>query len=118
MLIAVYVLTVAYVALRESSLVLLDEFHEPDLSREIEHLIRAHPDVMGIRDLRLRRAGPFVVGVLEVEVEGSMTLNEAHDVATQLEASVRATITGLRRLAVSPALVLYSHSDPQPYYPP
>jgi len=118
MLIAVYILTVAYVALRESSLVLLDEFHEPDLSREIEHLIRAHPDVMGIRDLRLRRAGPFIVGVLEVEVEGSMTLNEAHEVATQLEASVRARITGLRRLVVSPVPVVDPHKHPHEHYAP
>src|SRR5207244_12975972 len=83
MLIAVYILTVAYVALRESSLVLLDEFHEPDLSREIDRLIRANPDVMGIRDLRLRRAGPFVLGILEVEVEGNMRLSEANEVATE-----------------------------------
>ena len=48
MLVAVYILTVAYVALRESSLVLLDEFHEPELSREIEHVIRSHTDVRGI----------------------------------------------------------------------
>jgi cation diffusion facilitator family transporter len=118
MLIAVYILTVAYVALRESSLVLLDEFHEPDLSREIEQLIRAHADVMGIRDLRLRRAGPFIVGVLEVEVEGSMTLNEAHEVATQLEASVKARITGLRRLVVTPVPVVDPHKHPHEHYAP
>src|SRR5207245_1016852 len=118
MLIAVYILTVAYVALRESSLVLLDEFHEPDLSREIEHLIRAHPDVRGIRDLRLRRAGPFVVGILEVEVEGNMTLNEAHEVATELETSVRARITGLRRLVVTPVPVVDPHKHPHEHYAP
>ncbi len=118
MLIAIYILTVAYVALRESSLVLLDEFHEPDLSREIEHLIRAHADVKGIRDLRLRRAGPFVVGLLEVEVEGSMTLNEAHEVATQLEASVKTRITGLRRLVVTPVPVVDPHKHPHEHYAP
>ncbi len=112
MLIAVYILTVAYVAFRESSLVLLDEFHEPELSHEIERLIRSHRDVRGIRDLRLRRAGPFIVGALEVEVEGNMTLNEAHEVATQLEASVKARIAGLRRLVVSPVPVV----DPHEHY--
>src|SRR5467141_1840010 len=118
MLIAIYILTVAYVALRESSLVLLDEFHEPDLSREIENLIRAHPEVKGIRDLRLRRAGPFVVGMLEVEVEGSMTLNEAHEVATQLEASVKTRITGLRRLVVAPVPLADPHKHPHEHYAP
>ena len=116
MLVAVYILTVAYVALRESSLVLLDEFHEPELSREIEHVIRSHTDVMGIRDLRLRRAGPFIVGALEVEVEGNMTLNEAHEVATELEASVKTRIRGLRRLVVTPVPVVDPHEHPHEHY--
>jgi cation diffusion facilitator family transporter len=116
MLVAVYILTVAYVALRESSLVLLDEFHEPELSREIERLIRSHTDVRGIRDLRLRRAGPFIVGALEVEVEGNMTLNEAHDVATELEASVKSRIGGLRRLVVTPVPVVDPHEHPHEHY--
>src|SRR5207245_11531741 len=80
MLVAVYILTVAYVAVRESSLVLLDEFHEPELSHEIERLIRSHTDVRGIRDLRLRRTGPFIVGALAVEVDGLMTINAVHEV--------------------------------------
>jgi len=71
---------------------------------------------MGIRDLRLRRAGPFVVGILEVEVEGSMTLNEAHEVATQLEASVRTRITGLRRLVVTRVPVVDPHKHPHEHY--
>ena len=116
MLVAVYILTVAYVALRESSLVLLDEFHEPELSREIERLIRSHTDVRGIRDLRLRRAGPFIVGALEVEVEGNMTLNEAHDVATELEASVKSRIGGLRRLVVTPVPVVDPHEHPHEHF--
>jgi len=116
MLVAVYILTVAYVALRESSLVLLDEFHEPELSREIEHVIRSHTDVRGIRDLRLRRAGPFIVGALEVEVEGNMTLNEAHEVATELEASVKTRIRGLRRLVVTPVPVVDPHEHPHEHY--
>jgi len=116
MLVAVYILTVAYVALRESSLVLLDEFHEPELSHEIERLIRSHADVRGIRDLRLRRAGPFIVGALEVEVEGNMTLNEAHEVATELEASVKTRIRGLRRLVVTPVPVVDPHEHPHEHY--
>jgi cation diffusion facilitator family transporter len=116
MLVAVYILSVAYVALRESSLVLLDEFHEPELSREIERVIRSHTDVRGIRDLRLRRAGPFIIGALEVEVEGNMTLNEAHEVATELEASVKTRIRGLRRLVVTPVPLVDPHEHPHDHY--
>lgn len=112
MLVAVYILSVAYVALRESALVLLDEFHEPELSREIENLIRSHKQVKGIKDLRMRRTGPFVVGALEVQVDGNMTLKEAHEVVTQLEGSVKSRIAGLRRLVVTPVPV----DDPHEHY--
>jgi cation diffusion facilitator family transporter len=116
MLVAGYILTVAYVTIRESSLVLLDEFHEPELSKEIESVIRSHDHVMGIRDFRLRRAGPFIVGALEVEVDGNIPLNQAHEVATQLEASVRSTIKGIRRLTVTPVPHFDPHEHPHEHY--
>ncbi|HZY47656.1 MAG TPA: cation diffusion facilitator family transporter [Candidatus Bathyarchaeia archaeon] len=100
MLIAFYILTVAYVALRESSLVLLDAFHDPELTKEIESVIHSHRQVRGIKELRLRRAGPFIIGVLEVVVDGEMTVRQMHDVVTELENSIRKRIVGLRSLTV------------------
>ena len=109
MLVGVYILTVAYVAIRESSLVLLDAFHEPELTKEIETLIKSHNDVKGIRELRLRRAGPFIVGAIEVVVDGNMSLNQAHEVTTELENSVKTRIAGLRRLVVTPVPLVDPH---------
>lgn len=100
MLIAFYILAVAYVALRESSLVLLDAFHEPELTKEVELLIKSNSHIKGIRDLRLRRAGPFIVGILEIIVDGDMTVKQVHDIATELERSVKSRIAGLRSLTV------------------
>ncbi len=116
MLVAGYILTVAYVTIRESSLVLLDEFHEPELSKRIESVIRSNDHVKGIRDFRLRRAGPFIVGALEVEVDGNIPLNQAHEVATQLETSVRSTIKGIRRLTVTPVPHFDPHEHPHEHY--
>jgi cation diffusion facilitator family transporter len=99
-LVGIYVLTVSYVALRESSLVLLDAFHEPELTHQIENLIRTHREIRGLKDLKLRRAGPFIVGILEVIVDGDMTVSEMHDVVTELEHSIRDRIPGLRSLTV------------------
>src|SRR2546430_16439488 len=98
-LVGVYILTVAYVALRESSLVLLDAFHEPELTHEIENTIKMHREIKGLKDLKLRRAGPFM-GILEVIVDGSMTVSEMHDVITELEHSIKTRIPGLRSLTV------------------
>ncbi len=99
-LVGVYVLTVAYVALRESSLVLLDAFHEPELTRQIEAMIGMNRQIKGMKDLRLRRAGPFIVGILEVAVDGSMTVRQMHDVVSELENSIKNRIPALRSLTV------------------
>lgn len=99
-LVGIYVLTVSYVALRESSLVLLDAFHEPELTHQIEKIIQTHSEIKGLKDLKLRRAGPFIVGILEVVVDGDMTVSEMHEVITELEHSIRERIPGLRSLTV------------------
>jgi ferrous-iron efflux pump FieF len=100
MLIAFYILTVAYVALRESSLVLLDAFHDPELTKEIESLIHSNSQVKGIKELRLRRAGPFIVGVVEITIDGDMTVRQMHAIVTELESSIKNRIAGLRSLTV------------------
>jgi cation diffusion facilitator family transporter len=100
MLVAFYIVTVAYVALREASLVLLDAFHDPEMTREIESVIHSNSQVKGIKELRLRRAGPFIVGVLEVIVDGSMTVRQMHAIMTELENSIKKRIVGLRTLTV------------------
>jgi cation diffusion facilitator family transporter len=100
MLVAFYIVTVAYVALREASLVLLDAFHDPEMTREIESVIHSNIQVKGIKELRLRRAGPFIVGVLEVIVDGNMTVRQMHSIMTELESSIKKRIVGLRTLTV------------------
>ena len=45
-----------------------------------------------------------------------MTLNEAHEVATELEASVKTRIRGLRRLVVTPVPVVDPHEHPHEHY--
>ena len=99
-LVGIYILTVSYVALRESSLVLLDAFHEPELTHQIENVTQSHREIKGIKELKLRRAGPFIVGILEVVVDGNMTVSEMHDVITELEQSIKGRIPGLRSLTV------------------
>lgn len=116
MLVAGYIFTVAYVTIKESSLVLLDEFHEPELTKEIESVIRSHEHVKGIRDFRLRRAGPFLMGALEVEVDGNIPLKEAHEVATQIEKSVKTSIKGIRRFVVTPVPHIDPHEHPHEHY--
>ncbi|MEF8780568.1 MAG: cation diffusion facilitator family transporter [Haloferacaceae archaeon] len=64
----------------------------PDLDSrgEIEKRLRAHPEVIGIHDLAVYYEGPVLEVEVHVEVDGSLTLREAHDVETELVRDVRA----------------------------
>lgn len=64
---------------------------EGDRDRIVETL-RTHPDVQGVHDLTVFYDGTDIEVEVHVEVDGSMTLREAHDIETEL-------VTRLRSLA-------------------
>ena len=101
MIVAVYIFTVSYVTLREASLVLLDEFHSPELMKEIENIVRRSEEVKGLRDIKLRRLGPFITGRIQVVADGNMSVDEMHGVVTEIEGSIRRHFPGFRHLIVT-----------------
>jgi cation diffusion facilitator family transporter len=61
-----------------------------DLRVEILRRAFAHPDVKGAHDVVAHYVGPEIDVSLHVEVEGEMTLLEAHDIETEVMESIRA----------------------------
>lgn len=57
-----------------------------------------------------------MMGALEVEVDGNIPLKEAHEVATQLEKSVKTSIKGIRRFTVTPVPHIDPHEHPHEHY--
>jgi len=61
-----------------------------DTQRErIEGALRSHPEVAGVHDLAVFYDGTDLEVEAHVEVDGELTLIEAHDIETQLVASIR-----------------------------
>lgn len=56
--------------------------------QRIAGIIRAHPAVRGLHDLRTREAGTTVFIELHIELDGAMTVHAAHDVTDALEAEL------------------------------
>jgi cation diffusion facilitator family transporter len=61
----------------------------PDLRREILDRAMAHPDVEGAHDVVAHYVGPEIDVSLHVEVEGEITLREAHGIETTIVDSIR-----------------------------
>jgi hypothetical protein len=73
-----------------------------DLRREILERALDHPRVRGAHDVVAHYVGPEVDVSLHIEVEGHMSLFEAHDIESEVVASVQATFGRLQTYWSSP----------------
>jgi cation diffusion facilitator family transporter len=60
-----------------------------DLAREIRRVVEAHPEVRACRDVELSERAGGLVAYVVAELPGDVTLEHAHEVETELEASLR-----------------------------
>jgi ferrous-iron efflux pump FieF len=77
----------------------------PDEARaRIRRIAMAHPQVKAVHDLRTRAAGPTAFIQVHLEMDGKMTLEEAHRVSDAVEADL---------LAAFPQSEVIIHQDPE-----
>ncbi len=82
--IGVVILRSAWKILKQSLNLLMDR-ELPDADRErIRHIARSHPEVIDIHDLRTRSSGTHVFIQFHLELDGNMTLLDAHTIADQV----------------------------------
>jgi ferrous-iron efflux pump FieF len=102
--IAFYVLYSAWKIVREALRHLMDR-ELPDEEREkIKTIVKAHPKVTSMHELKTRRSGLQAFIQLHVEMDGGMSLTEAHDVSDEVETAI---------LEAFPNAEVIIHSDPE-----
>lgn len=74
MIISFYIFGVAYVAIRESSLTLLDACESPEMTHELILALQTVDGVRGVSRIRLRPSGPYVIGIISLLVDESLTV--------------------------------------------
>ncbi len=79
---------------------LLDASLDSNLEAQIEDLAESVPGVKDVGRVRLRRAGPFRFGIAEVRVQKSTDVARGHEVAHQVERTVRTEIPNIEMLTV------------------
>lgn len=86
--IAGYLLRTAWIIARKALDRLMDhELPDPDRAR-IRAIALARPEVRAVFDLRSRSSGPDLFIQLSLEMEGTMSLRQSHDVATLVERDI------------------------------
>ncbi len=101
--IAGYILLTAWTIARSSLDMLMDR-ELPDGDRQkIRGIALAHPEVKALHELRTRASGPSTFIQFHLEMDGQMSLYEAHRVADQVENEI---------LAAFPEAEVIIHQDP------
>ena len=101
--IALYILYSAWQIVRQSLNHLMDR-ELPDAQREkIVRIVDAHPEVLGMHELRSRRSGTDIFIQLHLELDDNLTLVEAHRISDEVESALRTEF---------PRAEILIHTDP------
>jgi len=82
---------------------LLDHEFPAAQRQRIKAIVTAHPDALGVHDLRTRSSGAKQFVQLHLELDPSLTLGRVHAICDEVEASVKAQF---------PAADVLIHADP------
>lgn len=89
LVVAVLVARSAWTIAFDSVQLLMDREFPDEERRVLAEAVLAHPEVRGIHDLRTRRSGTLAFVQFHVELDGDMTLRNAHDVTDAIESALR-----------------------------
>ncbi len=101
--IAAYILYTAWNIARSSLDMLMDRELVDEERQRIRQIALGHPEVKALHELRTRASGPSMFIQFHLEMDGQMSLYEAHRVADQVEDEI---------LAAYPGAEVIIHQDP------
>ncbi len=87
-----------------SALDMLMDRELPDaVRRRIQDIVRSHPEVLAVHDLRTRSSGPKIFIQLHMVLDAGLTLSRAHVIADEVEAKL---------FEAFPGAEILTHQDP------
>ena len=92
--IALYILKIAWRIARNAFDMLMDRELPEAERRRIAEIAAAHPRVLDTHDLRTRASGRRTFIQIHIEMDGALSLYEAHEVADEVEAALREAYPG------------------------
>jgi ferrous-iron efflux pump FieF len=107
--IALYILYSAGRIGHEAIQLLMDHELPPEVHARIREIVRAHPQVRGVHDVRTRRSGQTYFVQLHLMLDDQLPLVAAHRVADEVEAAIKGAF---------PNADVLIHEDPASEPPP
>src|SRR5712691_11552747 len=105
-IIAGYIFSVAYVSLKQSSLILVDSWQNPKVTDLVRRTVEdkfKKKDQLKVRSILLRPAGMMVVfAAVHLEVDGNKRLADVELLTKEVEMVVRSKIPHIKKISVIP----------------
>jgi cation diffusion facilitator family transporter len=104
MIIAGYIFSVAYLSLRQSSLILVDAWHSPKITELVKKIIEEKfgYEQITVKSVLLRSAGMINQAEVHVEVDGNKPLRDIELLSGEIQNSIRSEIPTMERISVIP----------------
>jgi len=87
--VAVYIFKSAFTIARSALDVLLDHEIPPEDRQRIEKIALAHPETLGLHDMRTRRGGSHYIVQFHLELDPEITLSRSHVILDEVEDEIR-----------------------------
>jgi len=103
MIIAGFIFSVAYVSLKQSSLILVDAWHNPISVDYIKKLLEEKIEAgVNVRSIKLRQTGIVSRAEIHVEIDGNKSLTEVEMLMQNTEKVIKANIPNMGVVVVVP----------------
>jgi cation diffusion facilitator family transporter len=106
LIIAGYIFSVAYLSIRQSSLILVDSWHNPAVTDRIRFMIedrlRLDKPEIKVKSVLLRPAGITAHAEIHVEVDGNNRLTDVELLSIKIQMLIRSKFPNIQRVAVIP----------------
>ena len=90
--VSIWIMSVAFRIFLETNDELMEGFGEPETYRKLFDAVTSVPGARNPHRARIRTVGVYRVVDLDIEVDGSLSVTEAHEIARQAERAVRLAV--------------------------
>ena len=100
LLISLYIIRSSVDIFMESNVALMDGVKDTSVYRKIFEAVEQVPGASNPHRVRSRQIGNMYMIVLDIETDGNLTLNDAHDIANVVEMSIKQSIENVYDIVV------------------
>jgi cation diffusion facilitator family transporter len=100
-IIATFLATASIPVIRESTLILLDVYNNPQLKQRIEELAKGFPHITRILSINFRRIGYKIAVEIELEVDGDIPVEDLHEISKKYEEKIKSRFPNIAKVLIA-----------------